>query len=245
MKEEYYEEYFNLEERHWVFVARRKIAMDILDRYLQNRDNLDILDVGTGTGVMLNALRKYGSVTGVDNSDIAIKFCQERGYYNVVNSCAESLPFENNSFDLVCAMDLLEHLEDHRRALKEFHRVLRPGRFLFITVPAYMFLWGGHDEINMHKRRYTLAEISLLVKESGFSVERISYFNFFFFPVVALVRVGRKVLFGKNIKPKSDFGKPDPLLNGMFEKIFSSERFLLRYIDLPFGVSILCLARRI
>lgn len=244
MKKEYYEEYFYLEEKHWVFVARRKIALDILDRYLQNKNKLDILDVGTGTGVMLGILERYGRVTGVDNSDIAIKFCQERGYHNVVNSSAENLPFENSSFDLICAMDLLEHLDGDQKVLKEFYRILRPGGFLFVTVPAYMFLWGGHDEINMHKRRYNINELFQKVINAGFCVEKISFFNFFLFPIISFIRLGRKIIHKRETKLKSDFKMPSPFMNNIFEGIFSSERFLLRYLNLPFGVSILCLARR-
>lgn len=242
MDREYYREYFQLEEKHWVFIARRKISFSIMDKYLAGNNKLDILDVGTGTGVMLGALKRYGRVTGVDSSDIAIKFCQERGYSNVVSGSAENMSFENNSFDLICAMDLLEHLDNDQKALKEFYRILRPGGFLFVTVPAYMFLWGPHDEINMHKRRYRINEIYQKIIDAKFCVEKISYFNSFLFPIIAFVRLGRKIIRQRNTELKSDFKMSSLLMNNILEGIFSSERFLLKHWNLPFGVSIVCLA---
>jgi len=249
MEKEYYKEYYRLETDHWVFSARRKIALSMLGRrYLarcaQGASRPDILDAGTGTGVMLGELGRFGNATGLDISKDAVEFCRKRGLTSVVKGSVGSLPFHDSSFDIICAMDILEHLDDDGKALEEFHRALRPEGILLVTVPAHMFMWGPHDEINMHKRRYTLGEVSVKVRRAGFKIERISYFNFFFFPAAALIRVGRRIIFGDNLKPKSDLGAVPGPVNKVLEKIFSSERFLLKCCNLPFGVSVICVARR-
>ena len=245
MEKEYYKEYYILEKDYWVFTARRKIALSILGRYLrQGARRPDILDAGTGTGVMLGELGRFGNATGLDNSRDAIEFCGKRGFSNVVEGSAESLPFSDSSFDAVCAMDILEHLKDDRRALAEFFRVLRPGGVLFITVPAFMFLWGPHDEINMHKRRYVPRQVAERIKEAGFVTGKLSYFNCFFFPAVVFIRVARRVLSGGRLKPKSDLISLPALPNKVLELVFSSERFMLKYFNLPFGVSVLCAAMK-
>lgn len=202
MHKNFYQEILSLYDRHWYFISRRKVSLSILNEHLQNKGRLDILDVGVSTGGMLGPLSTLGKVIGIDNSDVAIQLCRKKGYSNVVKCSAEDLPFAGGSFDLICAMDILEHVDDDEAALKEFFRVLRPGGLLFMIVPAHMFLWGPHDEINMHKRRYSLAGVSASVEQMGFRIEKISYFNFFSFPIAVLVRAGRSIFWGKEPQAK-------------------------------------------
>ena len=162
----YYKELFYLEDRNWWFLARREIISSLLDRYLKNKKSLQILDIGTGTGRMLELLECYGKTTGIDYSDETIKFCRKRGFTNVIKGDAHHLPFNDNLFDLICAFDLIEHLECDEEAIKEFFRVLRKGGILFLTVPAFMFFWNENDEFWMHKRRYAANQIQMILKKN-------------------------------------------------------------------------------
>jgi len=244
MKEEYYKEYFYFEEKNWWFRSRWKIISFFLRKYSNCKISTKILDVGTGTGKTFELLNQYGNVTGIDISKEAIKFCQQRGITNVIKGDAQSIPFKDLSFNLICAMDIIEHLDLETVTIRDFHRVLCKNGILLLTVPAFMFLWGRHDEINIHKKRYTVEEILSLLRTSGFKIEKLTYFNFLLFPVILLIRVGKRVLRIKEKELKSDFRNYPFCVNLFLEKIFSFEKFLLKYINFPFGVSILCIARK-
>ncbi len=242
MKKEFYEEYFRLEKDYWFFVSRRKIAIAVLNKKMCGKKDLNILDAGTGTGVMMDFLKKYGKVTGIDKSEDAVAYCRKRGFNNVHLAPAESLPFQNGTFDLICAMDLLEHVENDKILLGEFHRVLKQGGLLFATVPAYGFLWTAHDEINAHKRRYSSHRLKRLIESSNFNVEKFTYFNCILFPFIALIKIMRKFFSKKQSGVRSDFIKIPRWADRLLETIFSFERVLLSIASLPYGVSLMCLA---
>ncbi len=242
MEKTFYREYFHFEEKHWWFRGREKIVTAVLRKYLLDTITPQILDAGTGTGRMLQVLGQYGETTGLDKSKDAIGFCRERGIENVIEADAESIPFKSCSFDLLSAMDLLEHLDNDVAALKEFHRVLRKDGLLLLTVPAFMFLWSAHDVINHHRRRYTKKYLVNAVRTAGFKIEKASYFNSLLFPIVLLQRLVKRVR--KSEVVKSDLKEYPPFVNAVLEKVFVLEKFLLRHCDLPVGVSILCIARR-
>lgn len=244
MEREFYEEYFYFEEKYWWFRGREKIISFFIQKYLKDKISPRILDVGTGTGRTFEFLSKYGEVTGIDNSDEAIKFCSKRNITDVIKTDVRTIPFEDFSFDIVIAMDIIEHLDEDIIAVREFYRVLRKDGVLLLTVPAFMFLWGRHDEINMHRKRYNIWQISQIIKKAGFQIEKLSYYNFFLFPIVFLTRFGRKVLKVKEKKLKSDLKEIPSFINKLLEKIFSFERFLLRRWNLPFGVSLICVAKK-
>ena len=124
-----------------------------------DRDRCRILDVGCGTGANLEMLSEFGEAEGVDVSAEALDFCRARGLENVKQGEAEHLPYEDESFDLVTGLDVVEHLDDDLAGLKEMRRVLRPDGRALLFVPAFMFLWGVQDDISNHRRRYTIAEL--------------------------------------------------------------------------------------
>jgi SAM-dependent methyltransferase len=235
-----------VEDVHWWFVARRNILLEILNRYIGESATGErrILDVGCGTGTMLTYLARFGNAEGVDIDAEAIEYCHARGLKKVIQSTADTLPFADGSFDLVTALDVIEHIDDDLGVLREIKRVLRPGGRLLLTVPAYRFLWGRQDEINLHKRRYIAPEMRQRLQDSGFVVQKLTYMNSLLFPAIAAIRLVRHVL----PEPKdleSDFAFPAPrLLNGLLSKVFGVERFMVGRFDIPFGVSILALAQK-
>jgi SAM-dependent methyltransferase len=235
-----------VEDVHWWFVARRRIFLSLLDRYLKD-DSVNtrrILDVGCGTGTMLTHLARYGTAEGIDVDADAIRYCHERGLTRVSQAGADRLPFADGTFGLVTALDVIEHVDDDRAALHEVLRVLSPGGSFLVAVPAYRFLWGRQDDINLHKRRYLARELRERLTSTGFEVVRLSYINAVLFPAIAAIRLVRHLL-PKPKKVQSDFSFPAPRpLNFLLGHIFGAERFVVKQFDLPFGVSIMALARK-
>ena len=251
MEDLHYDEMAQLEETHWWHLARQRIIPDWLGRQFRRlgfKDNLKILDLGCGTGKMLKVLKQFGETTGVDSSQKAIEYCKTKGAGNVVLADATKLPFRKESFDVVTAMELLEHIEDDAGALREWFRVLKPGGVLFLTAPAYMWMWGSADRFAHHKRRYTLGDLAALAKYHGFHVTKATYFNTLLFPGVALIRLFRKMFLrvetmtSADLARAFDFNIGPKFLNGFFTWLFSLERYLLRWLSLPFGVSMMAVA---
>lgn len=238
-----------MEDLHWWFVGRRRILLEVLNRYLapNGSQTRRILDVGCGTGTMLTYLASFGKAEGVDIDEEAIGYCRDRGLQNVRLGEASSLPFGDGSFDLVTALDVVEHLDDDVAAFREMKRVLRPGGQILVTVPAHRFLWGDQDEVNMHKRRYNARELRDRLVESGFDVLRISYMNAILFAPIAAVRLARRLehRLRPRIQPQSDFRYPAPgPVNFLLAAVFGAEGPILRRMNIPFGVSILALAQK-
>ena len=239
-----------VEQSHWWFVGRRQIIRSFLERLFrdlkasgQTQDSTaNILDVGCGTGANLEMLSEFGAAEGVDVSTEALSFCQARGLEKVKLGAAEALPYDDNSFDLATGLDVVEHLDDDLAGLKEMRRVLRPGGRALLFVPAFMFLWGVQDDISNHRRRYTLKGLKDVVRKAGFEVERATYVNISFFTPILL---GRLFMRATGLRPASENNITIGFLNGVLGKLFGAERGLLRYVNFPFGVSIICVARRI
>lgn len=235
-----------MEDVHWWFVGRRRILLAILKRYLGagGTNGRKILDVGCGTGTMLTHLARFGEARGVDMDVEAVGYCHDRGLEQVTQSAADSLPFDKDTFDLVTALDVVEHIDDDLGALREMRRVIKPGGLLLLTVPAYAFLWGRQDDINLHKRRYVARELRGRLQAAGFEVKRLTYMNSILFPAIAAIRLVRHIL-PEPPKLESDFAFPAPQpLNVVLSVVFGSERYVLTRFDIPFGVSIMALARR-
>ena len=241
-----------VEESHWWFVGRRQIIRSFLERVCQElksaRDEkgpdstLSILDVGCGTGANLEMLAEFGEAEGVDVSAEALSFCRQRGLTNVKQGAAESLPYPNDSFDLVTGLDVVEHLDDDLAGLKEMRRVLRRDGRALLFVPAFMFLWGVQDDISNHRRRYTLKELKRVVSEAGLELERATYVNISFFAPILL---GRLIMRATGLRPESENNLTIGFLNGVLGKLLAAESWPLRYLNFPFGVSIICVARRV
>ena len=242
MMEHTYPILFCVEQSHWWHVGRRKILAefveDICRRVTDRRPR--ILDVGCGTGANLLMLSKYGDAEGVDISEDALAFCRERGLDKVKLGAAEELPYEDGTFDLVTAFDVVEHMDNDFAGLSEMRRVLRPGGRVLLFVPTFMFLWGLQDDVSNHRRRYRLPELRRVLEQAGFQIERTTYANITFFLPILLIR---KLMRVTGMKTDSENSINVPALNGVLGRLFGAEGWILRHMNLPFGVSGLCVAR--
>ena len=233
-----------VEDSHWWFVGRRAILEEFLRQIVRNPKSEvrspKILDVGCGTGANLEMLQNFGEAEGVDVSDEALEFCRAKGL-KTHKGLAEKLPFADESFDVVTALDVVEHLDDDVAGLKEMHRVVKKGGSALIFVPAFMWLWGVQDDVSNHRIRYTKKQIVERLEKAGFEIERATYANITFFaPILA----GRTLMKLTGLKPESENNVNVSALNGVFGKIFSAESFWLRNFDFPFGVSIVIVAKK-
>ena len=243
MEPSYYADYHRWEREHWWFIARRRIIGRLLDDYA-GKGVGSVLEVGCGTGGMAPLLAKYGRTTAIDASAAVVPYV--RGAYRAFAAMeAEALGIRSGSFDLVMALDVIEHTDD-ARALREIHRVCRPGGLAVVTVPAFRFLWGRQDVISHHRRRYRKGEVGALIRAAGFRVIRLSYFNTLLFPAVAALRLAMRWLPATApAEKRSDFGlfETGPLAKASLA-LFSLEARVLPFVSLPFGVSVVCVARK-
>lgn len=237
-----YRIFFNIQKQHWWFVTKKDIILDTIGRHLNLRPNSMILDIGCGSGLMLNALEDIGLTSGMDMSNEAIQFSKEIfGGPVKQGSLPQQVPYPENIFELITALDVIEHIDDDVASLEAIKNLLSPSGKAIITVPAYMFLWSQFDELNEHKRRYTLTELQQKLIKAGFHIEKISYFNTLLFPIVYIVRKLNNIL-GRD--GASDVDMPGRLANHSLKAIFGLEKFLLRFCKLPFGVSILAVVSK-
>ena len=226
---------------HWWFSVRRKLLKSILSSLALPRGSL-ALDIGCGTGSNLRLLRAEGlSVIGLDSSFYALSLAKMSSQSFLLNADLNMLPIRPESIGLIIAMDIFEHLENDRNGIRQCSQALTKGGTLIVTVPAFNWLWGIQDLVTRHKRRYRRKEIVNLLILEGFEVLKSSYFNFFlFFPILLARRTTR--FLGLNISSENEINsKP---LNLLLKGIFSLEPHLLKHFPLPFGVSILCIARK-
>lgn len=243
MQQHTYSIMYQIEGTHWWFAGRRRIISSFIEGILKNVTNRPrILDVGCGTGANLEMLGQFGDAEGVDVSAEALSFCRQRGLENVRLGEAAKLPYPDESFDLVTGLDVVEHLDDDLAGLSEMRRVLKPGGRAFLFVPAFMFLWGVQDDISHHRRRYTMKQLKKTVRKAGLEIERSTFANItFFLPTLA----GRVLMRLTGLRPASENNLTINVLNKPLGMLLGAEHLWLRYMNLPLGVSAICIARRI
>jgi 2-polyprenyl-3-methyl-5-hydroxy-6-metoxy-1,4-benzoquinol methylase len=242
MNIEMYRIFFNIQKQHWWFVAKKDIVLGAIHSHVALHKDCTVLDIGCGSGLMLNALDELANTSGMDMSNEAIQFSQEIFSGPIKQgSLPDNVPFPNESFDLITALDVVEHIDDDIGSLKAIRHLLKPSGKAVITVPAYMFLWSSFDDMNEHKRRYTLPELRQKLNSAGFQIEKISYFNSLLFPIVYIVRKLNNLM-GRD--GASDVDMPSKALNYILRQIFGLEKYLLRCCSLPFGVSILAVVKK-
>jgi SAM-dependent methyltransferase len=240
-----YRTIYAVEDRHWWYVGMRRITLALLDEVYDGRDDLRILDAGSGAGAAMRYLSRFGQVTGCDISPLALGFCRERGLERLGQASVTALPFAAARFDLVTSFDVLYHraVGDYRAALREFHRVLRPGGRALLRLPAYDWLRGRHDVVIHTERRFTAKELGLSLCEMGFAIERLTYANTLLFPIA----LGKRLV--EPLLPPGDPGRSDvapnpPRLDDALSAVLGAEAAWLRRRDLPFGLTVVALAKK-
>ena len=243
MEQHTYSIMYEVEGKHWWFAGRRRIIAGFVEGVCRDlgKQRPRLLDVGCGTCANLQMLAQFGAAEGVDVSTDALDFCRARGLAEVKPGAAESLPFPDASFDLVTGLDVVEHLDDDIAGLREICRVLRPDGRAVLFVPAFMFLWGVQDDISHHRRRYTLPELKQKLRDAGLETERASYANLtFFVPIL----IGRVLMRLTGLRPASENNITIGALNGLLGRLLGAESWWLQRMNFPFGVSIICVARK-
>ena len=247
MNRDEYAKMFALEDRYWWFKSKRLFLQTAL-RTLQGRlpAHPRILDVGCGTGAIMEMLAHRGEIHGIDIETAALAFCGERGLGNLVQSSAAALPYANDAFDLIVIADMLEHLRHDAPAVRECARVLRPGGVFLCTVPAHPALFGEHDVALHHFRRYSRQSLAQTIEDAGLCLLRISptYANIL---LPALIARGLKKLWSRNAgveEAQSDFISLPGALNALAVAVHRAEAWWLARRNLPFGLSYLALAQK-
>ncbi len=231
------------EESHWWFRARRRILLAILRSRLPEAARL--LDVGCGTGYLLEAAQEYWDVHGLDFAEEAVAFCRARGLISVRRASVETLAeLEGRSFDCVSFCDVIEHLDDDIGALRAADSLLRPAGVVLVTVPAYQWLWSPRDVLHHHRRRYTKASLTRAIVDAGLQPEFVTYFNSYLFPLAAVSRLVDRAL---KLRGSEQVHPPPLLINRLFERVFGHESHRLSGVPrrgFIAGLSVLALATR-
>ena len=232
-----------LELRHWWFRGRRRLLVNLLKGAAGvQAGSLRILDYGCGTGGNALAYASLGTVVGAEPDSAAVRLAHIRGGASYCRTGGTQLPFRENSFDVVMASDVLEHIEQDREAVSEIARVLRPGGAAIISVPAHQWLFSEHDTTLHHFRRYSKSAIRDLLERSGLRVRRLSYWNAALFPAVCAHRLLGK--WRRANQPHSDTVSAPWLLNETLAGLLTIESAVAHRIGLPWGVSLVAVAER-
>jgi SAM-dependent methyltransferase len=230
------------EDRHWWYRGRRRVLERVVAD-LQLPGGARILDAGCGSGRNMVEFARHGAVTGIELSQTSVGLARERGAGEVIEGSVLEMPFADDSFELAASLDVIEHLEDDLTALSELRRVVTPGGALLVTVPAYQWLWSGHDEINHHFRRYTRRSLQRIGEQAGWKQVRTTYFNSLLLPAAILLRVLDRFS-RKTTESSLDLWVPPEPLNWLLERPLALEAALLgRGGRIPAGLSLLAVFR--
>jgi SAM-dependent methyltransferase len=230
------------EDRHWWYRGRRTVIEQVLCG-VELPARARILDAGCGSGRNMLELERHGAVTGVELSPTSAALAEQRHVGEVVTCSVLEMPFADDAFDLAVSLDVIEHLDDDLAALRELRRTIAPGGALLITVPAYQWLWSGHDEINYHHRRYTRSTLQRVAERAGWRQARTTYFNSLLLPVAILLRVLDRIN-TKTTESSLDLWVPPQPVNWLLERPLALEAALIAHGGrIPAGLSLLAVFR--
>lgn len=231
------------EKTYWWHVGRLRIIDSYIHRAKGKKKKVKIMNIGCGTGGTIDMLEKHGVTDNVDISDDAIKFMKERGYKRLTRVSGLELPFKAESYDIVGSFDVLEHIDDHVMALKEWSRVLKDDGAIVITVPAYQWLWTNHDVSLHHRRRYTAKLLAIAGREAGLKVEKKSYAIVFSLPLVVGFRFLNKML-GRKADSETSYVDVPEWVNNLFTRLLFIEARMHKAISFPAGTSVVAIFRK-
>jgi SAM-dependent methyltransferase len=240
MDKDVYHDMTQLQVNHWWFKARR----GILDQTLHGltiSDNFQILEIGCGTGGNMEMLEQFGTVYGMEMNEFAASYAREKTGKTVhIGSLPDEIPFDQK-FDLICLFDVLEHIEDDIAAVAAIEPLLKPGGKIIFTVPAYQWMFGKHDRLLHHFRRYTRKSLAKIIINTGLSINRTSYFNTFLLPLAVLARFVDTLT---TTKESTGYKMPAKIINSALYRIFSLEKYLLSRCNIPAGCSLLLICEK-
>jgi SAM-dependent methyltransferase len=230
-----YDRMAELDSQHWWYRARREILSDLITRETKLPADARILEIGCGTGHNIPMLQRFGRVDAIEIDGAARAIASRRLGHAVSDAPLPDLPgITDRQYDLVAILDVLEHVEGDREALRSIARKLKPGGRILITVPAFPWMWSAHDVVNHHHRRYTKKALKAVIGEAGLKLDFMSYFNSLLFPLAAAARLAGRI----TGKEDSDDALPPKPVNKLFETLFGLERHAIGRIPFPPGVSI-------
>lgn len=230
--------YLRLSESYFWVATQHEIVIKFVESLIKTYKRaapLKILDAGCGNGNLIAHLSQFGQVTGIDASKEAVDFCQKEHSAYVQQALIQKTPFSDNAFDFILCVDTIEHIEDDFGAMRELYRILKTGGFLIITVPAFMCLWGPHDEKQGHFRRYIKPDFCNLAQQAGFKIRKCSCFKSIFFLPLLFIRLFKKII----NRQSDDFYNPSFIVNQLLRLLLSLEIRILSFIDIPIGTSLI------
>lgn len=234
-----YDRMAELDELHWWYRARRRVLQAMIERVVTPPPEARILEVGCGTGHNLPMLARFGKVDAIEVDAEARAFAEKRTGRAISSAPLPTLHgIARGHYDLVAALDVVEHIDDDRAAIAALAACLKPGGKLLLTVPAHQWMWSAHDVLNHHKRRYSKRGLARLIESSPLKLQAIGYFNSFLFPLAVGARLASK-LTGRG---GDDDSLPPRPVNYLFERVFAAERRLIGTVPLPPGLSLFAVA---
>jgi SAM-dependent methyltransferase len=237
-----YQQMAELDQRHWWYRARRRVLADLIRREAMPGPNARVLEVGCGTGHNLEMLGQFGEVDAIELDDEARAVAERRLGRAVMNAPLPELAgVPDRHYDLIAALDVIEHIENDGAAIAAIASKLKPGGKFLIAVPAHQWMWSAHDVVNHHKRRYSKAALRRLIGGSPLKLEKLGYFNSLLFPLAVAERFASKA----RGKDDADLKLPAAPLNAALEAAFAAERHLVGRLPLPPGLSLFAVASAI
>ena len=226
-----------LENIHFWYRAMEEMILYLVKQNVKGRVN--ILDAGCGTGGLSEKMESFGRVTAIDINPVALKIAREKKIDKLLKASVERLPFQDNSFHLIVSLDVLYHqkVKSDIKALSELYRVLKPGGVLILRLPAFEFLRGAHDIVVQTRHRYTTYEVSKKMQQAGFKIKKLSYVNMLL-SIPLFVKRSYERFYKKHSLVSDTILLPE-LLNKIFYFILKNDNKLLKFINLPFGSSVL------
>ena len=248
MRPDEYRVMFEIEDKHWWYRGLRALLQDLLKLYLPADSNgASILDVGCGTGANLKMLQAHGHAIGIDIAMEAINFCRARGIPidRAIMASATDLPFVNRWFDLAVSFDVICNIPDDVGAFEQVSRVLKPGGYFIVQLPAYQWLWSMHDVAVGHQRRYSAREVRHKLNQAEFKIVRVMHTNTLLLPLAIVQRLlrRRELANGDMIESDLQMNLP-PWLNTLLSAFYRAEMFLAARVDIPFGLSVIAIAKK-
>jgi SAM-dependent methyltransferase len=244
MQEIVYHSQYQAENTYWWFIARNRILEKVVRTFCKIEKSFNLLDVGCGTGGFASLLKDDCNVIGIDTSDIALDYSRKRGLTNLENCYLNNFDkTKYGSINAITMLDVIEHVEDDASVVCDAYNLLESGSYMIASVPAYQWLWSHHDEMHMHYRRYTTTTFKKLFNDAGFKVMYISHFNSILFLPAVMKRSLDKITGAEN-KNDSPIDEVPNFINGLFTKLFMLEKSWIPKLVIPFGLSIVLVAKK-